>query len=318
MNRLFWALKKYTIVLVLFGLIILFSIINPLFFTRQNFTNLLSQSSYFLITTVGLSYVLIAGAIDLSVGYQLSLVGVVVAMLMVNLQLPVYVAVLAGMILGTFLGLFNGLIVTRLKITPIIATLATTTVFQGMSYLISSAKTIRQFPASFAWLSKGNILGLPPDVWLTVLILAATSFIYNKTYFGRHIFAMGGNEDASRLAGIKTRKLRLILFGVCGFLVSVASMDMISKANATNSTFGVGTEFTCLTAAIVGGISITGGDGTIWGLVTGVFILQVLQNGMQLAGWGTYAQYIVKGIILLAAVAFDEFQKSRSNKPRVS
>jgi ribose/xylose/arabinose/galactoside ABC-type transport system permease subunit len=305
------ALKKYSIVLVLLGLIVLFSIINPLFFTRQNLTNLLSQSSYFIITTVALSYVLIAGAIDLSVGYQLSLVGVIVAMLMVNYEVPVFAAVIIGLVLGCCLGLFNGLIVTRLRINPIIATLATTTVFQGISYLVSSAKTIRRFPASFAWLSKGSILGLPPDVWLTVLILALTSFIYNKTYFGRHIFAMGGNEDASRLAGIKTRSLRLILFGICGFLVAVASIDMISKANATNSTFGVGTEFTCLTAAIVGGISITGGEGTIWGVLTGVFILQVLQNGMQLAGWGTYAQYIVKGGILLAAVAFDEFQKSR-------
>jgi ribose/xylose/arabinose/galactoside ABC-type transport system permease subunit len=129
---------------------------------------------------------------------------------------------------------------------------------------------------------------------------------------------MGGNEDAARLAGIKTRNLRLTLFGICGFLVSIAAIDMISKANATNSSFGVGTEFTCLTAAIVGGISITGGDGTVWGLVTGVFILQVLQNGMQLAGWGTYAQYIVKGLILLGAVSLDEFQKSRANKPKLS
>ncbi|MDR1618888.1 MAG: ABC transporter permease [Treponema sp.] len=316
MQKIVWALKKYSIIFVLLGLVALFSIMNPLFFTRQNLANLLSQSTYFIITTVGLSYILIAGAIDLSVGYQLSLTGVIVAMLMVNYEVPVFAAVLIGLLLGCCLGLFNGLIVTRLKINPIIATLATTTVFQGASYLISSAKTIRKFPASFAWLSKGNIIGLPPDVWLTLIILAVTSFIYNKTYFGRHIFAMGGNEDAARLAGIRTRGLRLALFGICGFLVAVASLDMISKANATNSTFGVGTEFTCLTAAIVGGISITGGDGTIWGLLTGVFILQVLQNGMQLAGWGTYAQYIVKGIILLAAVAFDEFQKNRTGGPK--
>jgi len=203
-------------------------------------------------------------------------------------------------------------------VVPIIATLATTTVFQGVSYLISSAKTIRRFPASFTWLSKGNILGLPPDVWLTIVIVAITSFVYNKTYFGRHIFAMGGNEDASRLAGIKTRRLKLTLFGICGFLVAVGSIDMISKANATNSTFGIGTEFTCLTAAIVGGISFSGGGGSVWGILTGVFILRVLENGMQLAGWGTYAQYIVKGFILLAAVAFDEFQKTRSSKPKAN
>jgi ribose/xylose/arabinose/galactoside ABC-type transport system permease subunit len=170
-------LKKYNILLVLIGLMILFSIINPLFLTRQNLTNLLSQSTYFVITTIALSYLLISGAVDLSVGYQLSLVGVVVAMLMVNYELPMGVAVLIGLIVGCGLGLFNGLIVTRLKVVPIIATLATTTVFQGVSYLISSAKTIRKFPVSFTWLSKGNILSLPPDVWLTIVIVAITSFI---------------------------------------------------------------------------------------------------------------------------------------------
>jgi ribose/xylose/arabinose/galactoside ABC-type transport system permease subunit len=127
--------------------------------------------------------------------------------------------------------------------------------------------------------------------------------------------AIGGNEEASRLAGIKTKSLRVAVYGICGFFVAIATMVMIAKANTTSSSFGPGTEFTCLTAAIIGGISFMGGEGNMFGLVTGVFMLAVLGNGMQLAGWGTYAQYIVKGMILLGAVTFDEYQKmSRLSK----
>ena len=122
--------------------------------------------------------------------------------------------------------------------------------------------------------------------------------------------ALGGNEEAARLAGINTRRLKISLYTICGFLVAVATMIMIAKADTTNSSFGPGTEFIALTAAIVGGVSFMGGEGSVPALVAGVFVLAVLGNGMQLAGWGTYAQYIVRGVILLAAVAFDEYQKN--------
>jgi len=304
------GLQKYTIMFVLLALMVLFSFTSPYFLTVRNITNIITQNTYFIIVAVGLSFVMIGGGIDLSVGYQMSLVGVVTAMMMVVYHQPVWLAVGAGLLLGTTLGLINGIIVTSIRIFPLIATLATSVIFQGISYLISQAQTYRLYPQEFLFLVKGSVLGMPFDVFLTLLIVILASFIYSETVFGLRVMALGGNEEAARLAGINTRRLKISLYTICGFLVAVATMIMIAKADTTNSSFGPGTEFIALTAAIVGGVSFMGGEGSVPALVAGVFVLAVLGNGMQLAGWGTYAQYIVRGVILLAAVAFDEYQKN--------
>ncbi len=312
------GLKKYTIMLILLLLMGVFSLTSPYFFTLRNLTNIVTQNTYFIIAAIGLSFVMIGGGIDLSVGYQMSLVGVVTAMCMTLYHFPVWVAVGLGLLLGTFLGLVNGLIVTNIKVFPLIVTIATSTVFQGVSYLISKAQTYRNYPDSFLWITKGKVLGMPFDVFLTVLIVLFASFVYYKTNFGWNVLALGGNEEAARLAGIKTKRMKVAVYAICGFFVAIATMIMISKSNTTSSAFGPGIEFTVLTAAIVGGISFMGGEGNMLGLVTGVFILAVLGNGMQLAGWGTYAQYIVKGLILLGAVTFDEYQKMGKRTKKIT
>jgi ribose/xylose/arabinose/galactoside ABC-type transport system permease subunit len=253
---------------------------------------------------------MIGGGIDLSVGFQMSLVGVVTAMMMVVYHFPVWLAVILGLLLGTILGLTNGLIVSSIKVFPLIATLATSIVFQGISYLISKANTFRAYPSEFLFLTRGQILGIPFDVLLTLIIIILVGIVYSETVFGFRLMALGGNEEASRLSGINTRRMKIAIYTLCGFITAIATMVMISKANTTNSSFGPGTEFIALTAAIVGGISFMGGEGNIPALVAGVFILAVLGNGMQLAGWGTYAQFIVRGTILLGAVAFDEYQRN--------
>jgi ribose transport system permease protein len=311
------GLKKYTVIFVLFVLMILFSFMSPYFLTVRNLTNILIQNTYFIIVAIGLSFVMIGGGIDLSVGYQMSLVGVVTAMLMMTFHLPVWLAVLIGILLGTTLGLINGLIVTSIKIFPLIATLATATVFQGISYLISKANTFRGYPAEFLILTKGKILGIPFDILLALVIAILVSLVYTETVFGFRLLALGGNEEASRLAGINTRRMKIAIYTICGFFTAIATMVMISKANTTNSSFGPGTEFIALTAAIVGGVSFMGGEGSIQSLIAGVLLLAVLGNGMQLAGWGTYAQFIVRGLILLGAVAFDQFQRNAKSMMRV-
>jgi len=293
------------VMIVMILLIIMFSFISPVFLTWQNIINLINQNTYFIIASVGLAFVMVGGGIDLSVGYQMSLVGVITAICMTELGLPVPMSVLIGIAIGTLLGLFIGLIVTRLHVFPLIVTLAMSTVYQGISYQISQARTFRQFPASFRLLSTGGIGALRYDVILALIIVLAAAYIFKFSYPGRHIFAVGGNREAARLSGISVNKITVLLYGICGFLFAVSTMDMISKSNTTTSSFGPGTEFTCMTAAIIGGISFKGGKGSMGGLVVGVFVLQILGNGMQLAGWGTYSQYIVKGLILLLAIAFD-------------
>jgi ribose/xylose/arabinose/galactoside ABC-type transport system permease subunit len=309
------GLKKYTVMFILVLLMVLFSFSSPYFFTVRNLVNIITQNTYFIIVAIGLSFVMIGGGIDLSVGYQMSLVGVVTAMGMVVYDLPAWLAILIGIALGTFLGFLNGFIVTNVKVFPLIVTLATSTVFQGISYTVSQAQTFRGYPDEFLAIAKSTILGLNFDVWLTIVIVLLATFIYYRTSYGWNVLALGGNEEAARLAGFKTRRMKISVYTLCGFFTAIATMVMIAKSNTTNSMFGPGTEFTALTAAIVGGISFMGGEGNMLGLVTGVFILAVLGNGMQLAGWGTYAQFIVKGLILLGAVSFDEFQKkARSSK----
>src|SRR5512139_701992 len=314
------GLRKYTVMIILVVLMILFSFSSPYFLTLRNLTNIINQNTYFIIAAIGLSFVMIGGGIDLSVGYQMSLVGVVTGMCMVVYHIPVWLSVTIGLLLGSFLGFFNGMIVTNIKVFPLIVTIATSTVFQGLSYMISQAQTFRGFPPQFLALTHAQFLGITLDVWLTLLIVLLANFVYNRMSFGWNVLALGGNEEASRLAGIKTKVIKISVYTICGFFVGIATMVMISKANTTSSMFGPGTEFTVLTAAIIGGISFMGGEGNVWGLVAGVFILAVLGNGMQLAGWGTYAQYIVKGIILLGAVAFDEYQRNarmtKSSKAR--
>ena len=304
------GLQKYAVLFILLALMALFSLASPYFLTARNLINIVTQNTYFIIVAVGLSFVMIGGGIDLSVGYQMSLVGVVTAMAMMVHHLPAWLAILIGIVLGTILGLINGLIVTSIRIFPLIATLATSAVFQGISYLVSKANTFRGYPEEFLFLTKGKVLGIPFDILLALLIAILVSIVYTETTFGYRLMALGGNEEAARLSGINTKRMKVSIYTICGFFTAIATMVMISKANTTNSSFGPGTEFIALTAAIVGGISFMGGEGNVLALAGGVFVLAVIGNGMQLAGWGTYAQYIVRGAILLGAVAFDEYQRS--------
>jgi ribose/xylose/arabinose/galactoside ABC-type transport system permease subunit len=314
------GLRKYAVMFVVLGLMLLFSLASPYFLTARNLVNLITQNTYFTIVAVGLAFVMISGGIDLSVGYQMSLVGVVTAMMMVVYHLPVWLAVATGLLLGTLLGLVNGLVVTSIRIFPLIATLATAAIFQGISYLATQAQTYRAYPENFQALTRGKVFGVPVDVLVALAVVVLATIVFNEMVYGSRLKALGGNEEGSRLAGINIRRMRISSYTLCGFLTAVGTMVMISKSNTTNSSFGPGTEFICLTAAIVGGISFMGGEGSIPSLVAGVFALAIVGNGMQLAGWGTYAQFIVRGLILLGAVAFDEYQKSgrrtRARNPR--
>jgi ribose/xylose/arabinose/galactoside ABC-type transport system permease subunit len=227
------GLKKYTVMIILVILMILFSFSSPYFLTIRNITNIIIQNTYFIILAIGLSFVMIGGGIDLSVGWQMSLVGVTTAMCMTIFQLPVWLSVLIGIGVGTLLGLFNGLIIANIRVFPLIVTIATSTVFQGISYIISQAKTYRGYPDLFLWITKGKILGIPFDVILTLVIALLVSFIFSRTSFGWNVLALGGNEEAARLAGIKTKAMRIAVYAICGFFTAIATMVMISKANTT-------------------------------------------------------------------------------------
>jgi ribose transport system permease protein len=261
--------------------------------------------------------VMISGGMDLSIGYQMSVVGVVTAVCMMWLAIPVPVAIGIGILSGIVMGLLNGFATVTLKVHSLIITLGSMTVFQGTSYIISQQSAIINLPPSFKYFGQGYIGGsVPVSVLLMLLSVAIASFILNITSVGRMIYAIGGNEDAAYLSGIPVTRVKVLVYALCGFFVAVAAVVLFARSGSAASSTGPGTEFTCMTAAVLGGISFKGGEGKMWGLVTGVLILGVLANGMQLIGLNTYAQYIVKGLVLLAAVGFDTYQKLARPKRR--
>jgi ribose transport system permease protein len=304
------VINKYAVLLVLLVLIFGFSFFSPYFLSINNLSNIITQNSYFIIVGVAISFVMIGGGIDLSIGYQMSLVGVVTAMSMVVYHQPAWFAVLLGLLMGTLLGFINGLIVANLRVFPLIVTIATGTIFYGISYIISKSQQFRSCCTDILFLTNEKILGVPIDVYIAIFAVLLAGFVYNNTVFGARIIALGGNEEALRLAGVNTKKIKIALYTICGLITAVGTMLMLSKANTHMSSFGPGIEMIVLTASIIGGVSFMGGEGNVVGLVAGILLLGVIGNGMQLAGWGTFSQYIVKGVILLLAISYDQYRRN--------
>jgi ribose transport system permease protein len=304
-------LKKYVTVLVLLGLVLLFAVIAPNFATPNNLIILLRQVSFTAISAVGIAFVMISGGMDLSIGAQITLTNVLTAILMARMGVPPLIAIVFALALGTLLGTTNGYISILLKVHPLIVTLGTMTIYKGLGYIAANGNSISGLPESFKFLGQGYIGPIPVPVAIMIAVVLAGSFILNKTYLGRYVFALGGNEEAARLAGVNVSRMKIFVFAICGFFSAITSLLLLSRVFSGQVTTGQGMEFDCMTAAVLGGISFKGGEGTIAGLMTGVLIIGVLNNALQLLSLGDYYQMVVKGLVLLAAVGFDTYQKNR-------
>ena len=316
--RLGSILKKNVPFLILVFLVILFSFIAPNFMTFGNLRTLIRQISFAGISAVGLMFVMISGGIDLSIGSQIVFSNVLLAIMMVDWKLPPAVAIPLILLVGTGLGAINGFLCIKLKIHPLIITLGTSAIFKGMGYIINQSRNIMGFPDSFRWFGQGYVWGIPVPVIVMIIVALIGSFILTKTYFGRQIFALGGNEEAARLAGVNINRMKVLLFMICGFISSITTVLLLSRVFAGQTITGQGLEFDCLTAALLGGVSFKGGEGTIFGLMVGMLIIGVLNNAMQLATFPDFSQTVVKGAVLLIAVAFDVYQKNRKAKETVA
>ena len=281
--------QEGTVYIILAVLVIFFTILNPTFLTGRNIYNLITQSTYIIIAGMGICFVMISGGIDLSVGNQMAVCGCVAAILMLQTNLPFWVVWPVCIVVGLLMGCLNGLIASKLKLFPLVVTIATSEVFKGIAYTLTSSKSYSGMPDGFRALYKTKLLGLPLDVYLVLLIVAATWLVLNKTHFGRDVLAIGGNKECARLSGIKADLVQTLCFAITGGIFAIATLDMLAQQNMTSATTGPGTEITCLTAAIIGGISMKGGKGNVVGMVAGILVMQIIANGMQLAHWGTYA-----------------------------
>ncbi|MAT42424.1 MAG: ribose ABC transporter permease [Anaerolineaceae bacterium] len=310
-------MRKYAPQMILIGLIVLFSIISPNFLTSRNIIILIRQVSFAAISAVGVSFIMISGGIDLSIGSQIVMTNIILAIMMVDWDLPMGTAILLTLLVGTTLGVINGLLSVTLNVHSLIITLGTASIYKGLGYIFAQSRNIMGFPDAFRWFGQGYIGPIPVPIVIMIIIALIGAFILTKTYFGRYIFALGGNEEAARLAGVDIKRMRVLLFAISGFASAITSILLLSRVFAGQVFTGQGIEFDALTAALLGGFSFKGGEGTIFGLMTGILIIGVLNNAMQLASFPDFSQNVVKGSVLLAAVAFDVYQKSAKAKATV-
>lgn len=300
------------VILVL--LCIVFSVFSNNFLSIRNLINIVNQNSYVIVASLGIAFIMMSGEIDLSVGYQMSLIGVTCGLMMQKAQLPAFVVIPAGILMGIGLNLLNALIAWKLKLSLLMVTVGTMTIFQGLSFEISQSNTIGSFPDSFKMLGQGYVGPMPFAIILSFILFFVMNFFLRKTYWGRNVYALGGNVEASRLAGIPVVGTKMMIAVISGTFVGLSTLMLISRLGTAQSVVGPGTEFTVITGILLGGVSIRGGEGRLSGVLAGILIMAVISNGMQLAGMGIYYQYIIKGIIMLLAIGFDVFQMNQRQK----
>jgi ribose transport system permease protein len=305
-------LKEYGIYLALVILVIFFSSVTQGRFQQpQNILNVMRQISMLGIASVGMAFVLLLGGIDLSIGSNMTLVNIVAAYLMVNGGLHPGLACLAAILMSIAVGFCNGWIIANIRMPPLIVTLASMTMLEGVAYMICKGVPIFGFPKWFEVIGQGYIGPIPVPVIVMIAILAIGSFILNQTYFGRYFYAVGGNEEASSLSGINVKNVKYLVYTLSGFFAGIAGIVMLSRTMSGQALAGKGFEFDVLTAVVLGGVSINGGSGKISNIVAGILILGILSNGMVLMDLSQYTQMILKGAVLMTAVGFDCYQKAR-------
>lgn len=304
-------LKKYGIFVVLIVLVIFFSIKSENFLVANNMLIIARQVSMLGIAAVGMTFVLLLGGIDLSIGSQVTLVNIVAAYLMVTGKLSPVAACAIAVVMTSIIGFLNGFIIAKIGMPPIIVTLGTQIIIEGIAYMISKGQPIFGFDKSFAALGQGYFLGIPIPIYVMCVIMIIGAVLLNKTYFGRYFYAVGGNEEASNLSGINVHKVKYMVYTLSGFFAGIAGIVMLSRTNSGQVLSGKGFEFDALTACVLGGVSINGGYGKISNVVAGILILGVLNNGMLLMDISAYTQMVIKGMVLLLAVGFDTVQRNR-------
>ncbi len=313
---IYLKVAKYQSLIALFILCLALSFLSDKFLTASNTWNVLRQISVNICISVGMTFVVLTAGIDLSVGSVLALSGAITAgLLKSGIELPgsnlfigftISGAILAGMVTGSLLGCFNGWIITKFKVPPFVATLGMLTIARGLTMLWTKGYPISGLGNHFAYIGSGWLLGIPVLVWIACITVVTAVFISNKTIFGRYIFAIGGNENASRLSGININKVKLMVYSIAGLLAAVGGIMVASRLDSAQPNAGMGYELDSIAAVVIGGTSLSGGRGSIPGTVLGAVIIGVLNNGLVLLDVSPFWQQVVKGLVILLAVIVDK------------
>jgi ribose transport system permease protein len=310
------SLARFQSLIALFILCLVLSILSDKFLTVDNAWNVMRQISVNICIATGMTLVVLTAGIDLSVGSVLALSGAVTAGLLRNgLEFPsanLYVgftilgAVLAGLLVGALLGVFNGWTITRFKVPPFVATLAVLTVARGLTMLWTKGFPISGLGESFSYIGTGWFLGIPLPVWISAIVVLMAVLITKKTRFGRYIYAIGGNENASRLSGIHINRVKIAVYTIAGALAAIGGIIVTSRLDSAQPNAGLTYELDAIAAVVIGGTSLSGGKGSIMGTVLGAIIIGVLNNGLVLLNVSPFWQQVVKGFVILLAVIIDK------------
>ena len=295
-------------------LVIVFSFTSERFFSQVVLVNVLNQASIYVIAGVGMTLVLTSGGIDISIGSIIGLTATIMGLLMIDQGMPAVVAIVVALLVGALCGAFNGFLVAVVKVPPIIVTLGTLTFFRGLAYLLGEGRVFMRFADPLPWLGDGRVLGLPMPVYIAALTVIGGHFFLTSTRMGQRITAVGGNEEAARLAGIDVVRTKFFTYVIMGLLTGLTTIVIVARQDAAQAVFGFGIELHIIAAVILGGTSLFGGRGLILGTVLGALILGVLDTGLLLSGVVQFWQLVALGILLIAVVAFRMAREGSESK----
>lgn len=301
-------LKNNGILIVFFLIIVGLSILSPYFMTMNNILNIIRQTSIYGIIAVGMTFVILTGGIDLSVGSILALSGAVAAGLMKNHSVAPLVAALIAILVGAGIGLINGLLVTIGKIAPFVVTLGMVTIARGLTLIYTKGYPISGFDDGFRQLGGGYVLGIPIPVIVFILMVALAWFILNHTRLGRYTYAIGGNEETVKLSGINVKFYKSMVYVIVGIMSSLSALILTARLNSAEAVAGQGYELDVIAAVVIGGTSLSGGRGSIIGTLIGALLIGTINNGMNLLGISPYFQQVVKGALIIGAVILDRMR----------
>lgn len=306
-------LAQFAILFALLALVVFFSVATTGFLSVNNLFNILRQVAVNGIAASGMTFVLLTGGIDISVGAVMGLSGIGAATLMVNGVHPV-LACLIMVVVGLGIGAFNGFFVFEIGLPPMIATLSTLSIARGLAYIISGGLPVSRFPRSFTVLGQGYLGPIPVPVIIMALCFAAGWFVLEKTSFGRYVYGIGSNPEASRLSGINVRGVMYAVYALCGMMAAFAGVVLLSRVNSGQPNAGETYEMDIITAIVMGGVSTTGGEGRILNVLVGLVFMGVLLNGMMMMNVPDYYQRVVKGVVLLLAISYDKISQKRASR----
>lgn len=307
------TLRQYGIFVVFIIISLILSFISPQFLTVSNWTIIITQASINALLAFGVTFVIITGGIDLSLGSMVAVTGVTAAMLAHPDTFPVVLPIFAGLLTGLLMGIFNGFIITKSKIAPFIVTLGTMTIGRGLALILSKGRPISNLSDSFNFIGGGDVFGIPFPIIVLAIIFTICSITLKKTLLGRYIYAVGGNEQAARASGINVNQVKMAVYSISGLLAGLAGVLLTSRITTGQPNAGAGFELDAIAAAVIGGTSTSGGTGTITGTLVGVLLIGVINNGLDLLNVSSYYQQVVMGAIIIGAVVLDSWnQKSNS------